>query len=127
MTATIFDQLAGQTSGVPSTGVSMFDRVSRVALSMTALLVSLAACASNKPAVAVGTVPNRAPAAAQGFEYAVGTSQYKVTQTAQVTQEAMGQKQNLQTSSNQVFTTAIRRASKDTLIVTSVIDSITAV
>jgi hypothetical protein len=85
----------------------MFDRLSRVALAMTIAL----------PAIA----------AAQGFEYAVGTSQYKVTQVTKITQEAMGQKQDMETSFNQVFTSTIQKPSKDTLLVTSIIDSIAVV
>lgn len=82
----------------------MFDRMSRVALAMTIAF----------PAIA----------AAQGFEYAAGTSQYKLTQSAKITQQAMGQSQEMETSANQVFTSTIQKASKDTLVVNYVLDSI---
>jgi hypothetical protein len=81
--------------------------LSRVALAMTIAL----------PAIA----------AAQGFEYAAGTSQYKLTQTAKITQQAMGQSQEAETSANQVFTSTIQKASKDTLVVNYVLDSVAVI
>jgi len=70
------------------------------------------------------TIALPAIAAGQGFEYAAGTSQYKLTQSAKITQQAMGQTQNVETSSNQVFTSTIQKAAKDTLVVNYVLDSI---
>jgi hypothetical protein len=63
---------------------------------------------------------------AQGFEYAPGASQYRVTQNAKITQDMMGQKTEIETKVDQLLSVTIARASKDTLAVTAVIDSITA-
>ncbi|MEX2179932.1 MAG: hypothetical protein WD801_14555 [Gemmatimonadaceae bacterium] len=64
---------------------------------------------------------------AQGFEYAAGTGQYRVSSTTAGTQEAMGQTQEFDTSSDQLLTLTVARAHRDTLLVTTVIDSMAAV
>jgi hypothetical protein len=65
-----------------------------------------------------------ATVAAQGFEYAPGTQQFRVTQTTKVTQEAMGQKQDMETSDKQLFTITLARQSRDTIAMTTVVDSL---
>ncbi len=64
---------------------------------------------------------------AQGFEYAASAGQYRVTSAVTGTQEAMGQTQEFTSSSNQVFTLTVARAHRDTLLVTTVVDSIAVV
>lgn len=66
-------------------------------------------------------------AVAQGFEYAPSTGQYRISSITKSTQEVMGQKNDFETSSNQLVSITVARASKDTLRVTAVIDSITMV
>lgn len=85
----------------------MFARHGLVALSLLASLPSMAA--------------------AQGFEYSPGTGRYRITQTTKVAQDAMGQKMDFETTSNQLVTVTIARASKDTLALTAVVDSISSV
>jgi len=82
----------------------MFVRVSRVALALSVAL----------PAIV----------AAQGFEYAAGTAQYRVTQKVHAVQEGMGNKQEGDNNVGLVISTKIERPSKDTLLVTSVLDSV---
>jgi hypothetical protein len=64
---------------------------------------------------------------AQGFEYAPGTSQYRITQATKASQEAMGQKQELESSSNQLVTITVARASKDTITLSAVVDSVSQI
>lgn len=65
------------------------------------------------------------PAAlAQGFSYAPGTGQYRITSSMKGAQEVMGQRQELESSSNQLVTIVVSRASKDTLNLTTTLDSI---
>jgi len=68
-----------------------------------------------------------AAALAQGFEYAAGAAQYRITSTQKAAQEMMGQKQELESSNNQLVTVNVARASKDTLSVSIVLDSITVI
>lgn len=69
-----------------------------------------------------------APAVAMAqFSYAPGTSQYRITSSMKGAQEAMGQRQEIESSSNQLITVAVARAGKDTLQVTTTMDSITIV
>ena len=82
----------------------MFVRTGRIAL-----LLTLAA-----PAVAL----------AQGFSYAPGTSQYRITSSMKGAQEVMGQRQEVESSSNQLITVAVARTSRDTLNLTTTLDSI---
>lgn len=65
-------------------------------------------------------------AAAQGFEYAPGTAKYRVVQTTKAAQDIMGQKQEIESSSKQIMTVTLARASKDTVAVSVVLDSITS-
>ena len=82
----------------------MFARITRVALALSVALPTIAT--------------------AQGFEYAAGSAQYRVTQKVHATQEAMGQKQELENNVALVVSTKIDRPSKDTLLLTSVLDSV---
>ncbi|HEU4993272.1 MAG TPA: hypothetical protein VFT29_00550 [Gemmatimonadaceae bacterium] len=61
------------------------------------------------------------------FEYAASTGQYRVSSATKATQEAMGQKQDFESSNLQLLTVTVARASKDTTILTIVIDSISIV
>jgi len=66
-----------------------------------------------------------APAAAVAqFSYAPGTSQYRITSSMKGAQEVMGQRQEMESSSNQLVTVAVARAGRDTLQVTTTMDSI---
>jgi hypothetical protein len=65
-------------------------------------------------------------ALAQGFEYAPGTGTYRVVQNMKIAQNIMGQKQEFETSSNQVISVTVARASKDTVALNLVLDSISA-
>jgi hypothetical protein len=65
-----------------------------------------------------------AGATAQGFEYTPGTSQYRISSSTKGVQEVMGQKQEAEQSSSQLVTVTVGRASKDTLGMTVVLDSI---
>jgi hypothetical protein len=62
---------------------------------------------------------------AQAFEYAPMSGQYRVIQTTKIAQEAMGQKQDFETSGSQLVTITLARKTKDTLTMTTVIDSVT--
>ena len=64
---------------------------------------------------------------AQGFSYAAGTGQYRITSSMKGAQEAMGQRQEMETSSNQLVTIAITKSGRDTLTVTTTLDSIQVV
>jgi hypothetical protein len=66
-------------------------------------------------------------ASAQTFEYAPSSGQYRLTSTTKGAQEAMGQKQEFESSNSQLLTVTVARASKDTMAMTVVLDSITAV
>jgi len=68
-----------------------------------------------------------AAAIAQGFEYAAGTAQYRITSKQKAAQEMMGQKQEFESSNNQLVTVNVARASKDTMSMSIVLDSISAV
>lgn len=68
-----------------------------------------------------------AAAVAQGFEYAPSTGQYRITSITKGAQEAMGQKQEFESTNNQLLSVTVARPAKDTLAVTVVIDSVTAV
>jgi len=68
-----------------------------------------------------------AVAGAQGFEYAPSTSQYRITSATKVAQEVMGQRQEFESSSNQLVTVTVARASKDTATMTAVLDSLSVV
>jgi hypothetical protein len=69
-----------------------------------------------------------APAAAMAqFSYAPGTSQYRITSSMKGAQEVMGQRQEMESSSNQLITVAVARANRDTLQVTTTMDSIVVV
>src|SRR5262245_8398982 len=61
------------------------------------------------------------------FEYAATTGQYRLTSATKGTQEAMGQKQEFESSNNELLTVTVVRASKDTTILTIVIDSVAVV
>jgi hypothetical protein len=61
---------------------------------------------------------------AQAFEYAPMRGQYRVTQVTKIAQEAMGQKQDFETSGSQVVTITLARKAKDTLTMTTIIDSV---
>lgn len=65
-----------------------------------------------------------ASALAQGFSYAPGTGQYRITSSMKGAQEVMGQRQEMESSSNQLVTIAVTRANKDTLNLTTTLDSI---
>ena len=82
----------------------MFVRVTRVALALSVALPTIAA--------------------AQGFEYAPGTAQYRVTQKVHAVQEAMGQKQEIDNTVGLIVSTKLDRPSKDTLLLTSILDSV---
>ena len=82
----------------------MFVRINRVALALSVALPPIAA--------------------AQGFEYAAGTAQYRVTQKVHAIQEAMGQKQEIDNTVGMIVSTKVDRPSKDTLLLTSVLDSV---
>lgn len=75
--------------------------------------------------VAVAIVVLSAAAGAQGFEYAPGSSQYRITQVTKIVQEAMGQKQEFESSSNQLVSITLARPSKDTIVLSGVLDSLT--
>ena len=64
---------------------------------------------------------------AQGFEYAPSTGQYRITSKTKGAQEAMGQKTEFETSNNQLLSVTVARATKDTLAMTVVIDSLAVV
>ena len=68
-----------------------------------------------------------ATAVAQGFEYAPSSGQYRISSKTKGAQEAMGQKQEFESTNNQLLTVTVARATKDTLAVTLVIDSVNAV
>lgn len=68
-----------------------------------------------------------AVAAAQSFEYAPGSGRYRLTSTTKGAQEAMGQKQEFETNNSQLLTVTLARAAKDTVAMTVVLDSISAV
>jgi len=68
-----------------------------------------------------------AAATAQGFEYAAGTAQYRIRSQQKAGQEMMGQKQEFESSNNQLVTVNVARASKDTMSMSIVLDSISAV
>jgi hypothetical protein len=61
------------------------------------------------------------------FSYAPGTSQYRLTTSMKGAQEAMGQRQEMESSSNQLITVAVARAGRDTLQVSTTLDSIVIV
>jgi hypothetical protein len=65
-----------------------------------------------------------ASALAQGFSYAPGTGQYRITSSMKGAQEVMGQRQEMESSSNQLVTIAVARGGKDTLNLTTTLDSI---
>ena len=65
-------------------------------------------------------------ALAQGFEYAPATGTYRVVQTTKAAQDVMGQKQEIESTSNQVISVTVSRASKDTVALSLVLDSISA-
>jgi hypothetical protein len=64
---------------------------------------------------------------APSFSYAPGTGQYRITSSMKGAQEAMGQRQEMESSSNQLVTISVARGNRDTLNVTTVLDSITVV
>ena len=64
---------------------------------------------------------------AQGFSYAPGSAQYRIVSSMKGAQEAMGQRQEIESSSNQLLTVTIARGNRDTLNVTTRIDSITVI
>lgn len=66
-------------------------------------------------------------ARAQGFSYAAGTGQYRITSSMKGAQEAMGQRQEIESSSNQLVTIVVSRASRDTLNLVTTLDSIQVV
>lgn len=66
-------------------------------------------------------------ALAQGFEYAPGKAQYRLTSTTKGAQEAMGQKQEFESTNSQLLSVSLARQTRDTVALTVVIDSITAV
>lgn len=72
------------------------------------------------------TVVLGARAHAQQFEYAPGAGTYRVTQTTKAAQDVMGQKQEIESTSNQVVSLTLTRATRDTLTVNVVLDSITS-
>lgn len=71
------------------------------------------------------TVPTAA--VAQSFEYAPTKAQYRLTSTTKGAQEAMGQKQEFESSNSQLLSVSLARQNKDTVALTVVLDSITAV
>jgi hypothetical protein len=68
-----------------------------------------------------------AGAIAQGFEYAPAKAQYRLTSTTKGAQEAMGQKQEFESSNSQLLSVSLARQTRDTVALTVVIDSISAV
>jgi hypothetical protein len=64
---------------------------------------------------------------AQGFEYAPGKAQYRLTSSTKGAQEAMGQKQEFESTNSQLLSVSLARQARDTVALTVVIDSITAV
>jgi hypothetical protein len=64
---------------------------------------------------------------AQAFEYAATSGQYRVTSKTTGTQDAMGQTQQFQTSNNQLLSVSLARATRDTMALTIVVDSVNAV
>jgi hypothetical protein len=67
------------------------------------------------------------PAIAQSFEYAPTKAQYRLTSTTKGAQEAMGQKQEFESSNSQLLSVTLARQTRDTVALTVVLDSITAV
>jgi hypothetical protein len=65
-------------------------------------------------------------AQAQAFEYAPGTATYRVTQNTKAAQDIMGQKQEIESTSNQVVSVRLTRASRDTVAMDIVLDSISS-
>ena len=63
-------------------------------------------------------------AAQTPYGYETGTSQYRVTQNTKTVQEMMGQKQEIPSTTFQLFTMAVTRPSKDTIVASYSIDSI---
>src|SRR5436190_24077385 len=80
-----------------------------------------------RPAVLLAVLCLPTAAFAQGFEYAAGTAQYRITSKTHGSQEAMGQKNDFDTSNNQLITVTVARQTKDTINLTVVIDSASAV
>lgn len=68
-----------------------------------------------------------AVAAAQSFEYTPTKAQYRLTSSTKGAQEAMGQKQEFESSNSQLLSVTLARPVKDTMALTVVLDSITAV
>ena len=66
-------------------------------------------------------------AIAQSFEYAPTKAQYRLTSTTKGAQEAMGQKQEFESSNSQLLSVTLAKQTKDTVALTVVLDSITAV
>jgi hypothetical protein len=95
----------------------MFARPSRLALAL-----SLALPAAG---IAQGSL-GQSPAPGEKFEYAPGSSQYRITSKTKAAQEMMGQKQEFESSNNQLLSVTVARASKDTLSVSLVLDSVAA-
>jgi hypothetical protein len=95
----------------------MFAPPARLALALC-LVLSAAGMAQGSPA--------QRPVPGDRFEYAAGTSQYRITSKTKAAQEMMGQKQEFESSNNQLLTVTVARASRDTLSVLLVLDSITA-
>jgi hypothetical protein len=87
-------------------GVCMSDRIVRLAFALACVL----------PATAT----------AQAFEYAPDRAQFRITQVTKASQEAMGQKQDFETSNNQLLSVTVARPSKDTILLTVVVDSTSA-
>jgi hypothetical protein len=67
------------------------------------------------------------PAVAQTFEYAPVKAQYRLTSTTKGAQEAMGQKQEFESTNSQLLSVSLARQNRDTVAMTVVLDSITAV
>jgi len=80
-----------------------------------------------RPTALLAALVLPAALSAQGYEYAPGTSQYRITSKTHGSQEAAGQKNEFDTSNNQLITVTVARQTKDTMNVTVVIDSASAV
>jgi len=67
-----------------------------------------------------------AVAGAQSFEYAPGTSHYRITSVSKISQEIMGTRNDMETSADQKVSVVISKRGKDTLALTTTLDSVTA-
>lgn len=78
-------------------------------------------------AIALALLVPALATAQERFEYVASTGQYRLSSATKGTQEAMGQKQEFELSNNELITVTVARASKDTTVMTIVIDSFSVV